>query len=334
MISRNKSTLAPLLEAFFTKRLMNQRCASPHTIAAYRDTFRLLLRFAQERTGRKPSTLSIDELDAPLITSFLDHLEKKRGNTSRSRNARLAAVHSFFKFVALEEPAHAGVAQRILSVPTKKTRRRIVQFLTTEEISAILDGIDIKSWAGRRDYALILLAVQTGLRVSELIGLRVKDVRLGRGSHVQCCGKGRKDRCTPLRRDVVRVLRRWLRERRGVPEDPVFPNARGKALSRDGVSYILSRHALKARRRCSSLRRKRVTPHVLRHSAAMDILSNKVDRSVIALWLGHESSQTTDIYLHADLAIKERALSKSTEQSTRAGRYRPDDEVLAFLDEL
>jgi|SRR5437867_6241839 len=324
-----------LLQTFFIERLMHQRQASPHTIASYRDTFRLLLRFAQERLAKDPSRIRIEDLEAPFIGTFLSHVERERGNSPRTRNVRLAAIHSFFRYIALNEPSHCALAQRILAIPTKRFDRKSIEFLTEPEMDALLAAPDQGSWGGRRDYTLMLTALQTGLRVSELIGLRCDDVVLGTGAHVRCKGKGRKERSTPLRKQVVTALRSWLRKRACGPAEPLFPNARGGWLSRDGVEYILSKHAAKARRDCPSLLKKRITAHVLRHSLAMELLDHDVDPSVIALWLGHESVETTGIYLHADMAMKERALAKTTPPKTRRyRRFRPDDRLLAFLKSL
>jgi len=323
-----------LLQAYFSDRLMHQRQASPHTIASYRDTFRLLLKFASERLGKKPSSLAIGDLDAPVIGNFLNHLEKDRGISSRSRNVRLAAIHSFFRYVALQEPSCCAVAQRVLAMPSKRFDRRPIQFLTRVEIDALLSAPDKDSWSGRRDWTLLTVAVQTGFRVSELIGLQPEDVVLGSGAHIRCRGKGRKERCTPLRKDAVNALRAWLRERHGRSSDFLFPNARGGKLSRDGVEYLLAKHLAIACRQCPSLRNKRVTSHVLRHSLAMDLLHQGVDRGVIALWLGHESVETTQMYLHADLAMKEKALAKTSPLKGRPGRFRPDDRLMDFLKSL
>lgn len=326
--------LPTLLEAFFTDRLMRQRRASPHTIASYRDTFRLLLLFAQQRLERPPSSLRLDQIDAPLIGAFLDDLQKRRDNGPRTRNTRLAAIRSFFRYVALEEPAHSALSQRILAMPNQRGDRKPIAFLTSLEIDALLAAPDRGTWSGRRDGTLLLLMVQTGLRVSEAIGLRCDDIVLGTGAHVRCRGKGRKERCTPLRRDATEALRRWLRERAATPTQPLFPNARGGALSRDGVAYLLAKHVSAARKRCPSLDCKQVSPHVLRHSTAMELLQNGVDRSVIALWLGHESAETTQMYLHASLELKEKALERTAPRNLKAGRYLPADHVLAFLNGL
>jgi len=323
-----------LLTAFFTERLMQQRQVSPHTIASYRDTFRLLVQYAARQLRKTPSQLTVDDLDTPFIGAFLEHLETQRHSSARTRNARLAAIHSFFRYLALQEPRYAALAQRVLAMPSKRYTRRPVAFLNQAEITALLKAPDPKTCAGRRDRTLLLVAVQTGLRASELITLHCEDVMLGAGAHLRCQGKGRKERCTPLRKDAAAALRAWLKERRGEPADPVFPNQRGGPLSHDGLGYLLAKHLAKAQARCPSLRRKRVTPHTLRHTAAMELLQNGVDRAVIALWLGHESVETTYIYLHADLELKEQAMAKTTPSRLRPTRYRPDDAVLSFLRSL
>jgi integrase/recombinase XerD len=328
------SLLAPTLQAFFTDRLMTQRHASPHTVAAYRDTMRLLLAFARERTGRAPSQLTVDDLDAELVAAFLDYLEHGRGNSARTRNARLAAIHSLFSFAALRHPERAGAIERVLAIPPKRFDRKLVTFLSEPEVEALLAACDRSRWAGRRDQALLLLAVQAGLRASELIGLRLGDVHLGRGPHVSCHGKGRKQRATPLTRGTVATLRTWLAERGGEADDPLFPAQHGGHLSRDALERRLARCIEIAKRSCPSLGEKVVTLHVLRHTTAMRLLRAGVDTSVIALWLGHESPETTQIYLHADLALKERALARTTPPTGTPGRYRPPDTVLAFLESL
>ena len=328
------ASLPALLQAFFSDRLLRQRRASPHTIAGYRDTFRLLLRFAAEQLGKAPTELGVEDLDARFVGRFLDHLEAERGNSARTRNARLAAIRSFFRYVALSEPAHALLCQRILAMPSKRHERQPVEFLDRPEINALLAAPDTSTWTGQRDRMLLLVAIQTGLRVSELIGLRNQDVVLGTGAHVRCEGKGRKHRCTPLRKDALVMVEAWQRERRGLSEDPLFPSLRGGPLSRDAVERLVAKHVAAAQPRCPSLKRKRVTPHVLRHTAAMELLQHGVDRSVIALWLGHESIETTQMYLHADLRVKEQALSRTTPVGVKPGRYRPGDGLLAFLEAL
>jgi integrase/recombinase XerD len=329
-----QSTFSELLQAYFTDRLLAQRNASPLTIANYRDCFRLLIGFAQKRLKKPPAKLTVEDLDTPLILRFLDHLEKERGNSPRSRNVRLAAIHSFFTFVALQEPALGAVAQRVLAIQNKRYARKPIDFLTQAEAGALLAAPDQSTRWGRRDRTLLLLALQTGLRVSELIGLRCQDVALQTGAHVRCTGKGRKSRCVPLRKEVVAALRQWLRERGGQSAEALFTNARGQPLSRDGVQYVLAQNLNKARAECPSLKTKRVSPHVLRHSAAMNLLQHGVDRSVIALWLGHESMETTQIYLHANLELKEQALAKTTPFLGEVARYRPPDQLLAFLQDL
>jgi integrase/recombinase XerD len=323
-----------LLQCFFTERLCRQRRASEHTVAGYRDTFRLLLRYAAERLGTPPSTLRLEDLDAPFIGQFLDHLEQERGNGARTRNARLAAIHSFFRYVALEEPAHAWLCQRVLAMPSKRHERRLIEFLHREEIAALIAAPDPSTWIGRRDRTFLTVAVQTGLRVSELIGLCAQDIVLGTGAHVTCVGKGRKQRATPLRQEAAALLERWLQERNGLPREPVFPSSRGGPLSRDAIERLVAKYARTAQQRCPSLQRKTVTAHVLRHSAAMDLLQHGIDRSVIALWLGHESVETTQMYLHADLRLKEQALARTTPIGVTPTRYRPDDPLLAFLEGL
>lgn len=328
------TTLAPLLETFFTDYLQRQRRVSPHTIAAYRDAFRLLLGFAEKRLGKAPSHLLLTDVDASFVSAFLDHLEKERGNSPRSRNARLAAIRSFFRFAAMREPAHGALIQRVLAIPQKRFDRDLVTFLNRAEIDALLAEPDQATTLGRRDYALLVLAVQTGLRVSELISLRVEDIAFGTGAHVRCHGKGRKERCTPLTRQTIAVIRAWLAENRATATEAVFPSSRGTPLSRDAVERLVSKYARSAARRCPSLARKRVTPHVLRHSTAVGLLEAGVDRAVIALWLGHESVETTQIYLDADLAMKERALARTAPLCVGPARFRPRDSLLAFLEAL
>jgi len=326
--------LAPVLQAFFTDRLARQRHASGQTVAAYRDAWRLLLAFAAERTGKQPSKLSIADLDAPLIGSFLHHLEHDRGNGARSRNARLAAVRSMFAYAALCHPEHAGTIARVLAIPAKKFDRAIVTWLTEPEVDALLAAPDKATWAGRRDHAMLTLAAQAGLRVSELTGLTRGDVHLGSGPHVSCHGKGRKERITPLAAVTITVLRAWLAERPVEPGQPLFPNRSGGRLSRDAVEKRLAQHVTTAAARCPSLKAKNVTAHTMRHTAAMRLLHAGVDTSVIALWLGHERADTTQIYLHADLELKEKALSLTAPANTKPGRYKPPDQLLAFLESL
>lgn len=332
---KSTTSFSGLLEGFFSTRLLAQRRASPHTIASYRDAFRLLLKFARDRLGKAPSQLALTDLDASFIGTFLHHLEHDRGNSARTRNVRLAAIRSFFHYAAFEVPESSALIQRVLAVPNKRCERKPIDFLSTPEVAALLAAPDLKTWGGRRDRALLLLAVQTGLRVSELVGLNCEDLALGTGSSsVRCQGKGRKERVTPLRAQTAAVLRDWLREREGLPTDPLFPNARGVRLSRDGVEHLLAKHVAAAGLQCQSLQTKHVSPHVLRHTAAMDLLQHGVDRSVIALWLGHESIATTEAYIHADMNLKEQILTKTSPLEVPPGRYRPDDHLLGFLDSL
>jgi integrase/recombinase XerD len=328
------TALAPVLQAFFTDRLTRQRHASGQTIAAYRDTWRLLLRFAAGRTGKQPGQLDIADLDAPLIGSFLDHLEHVRGNSPRTRNARLAAVRSLFSYAALRHPEHADSIARVLAIPAKKFDKALVTWLTEPEVNALLAAPDKTTWAGRRDHAMLALAAQTGLRVSELTGLTCGDVHLGAGPHVSCHGKGRKERITPLTKNTIAVLRAWLAERHRDPGQPLFPNRTGGRLSRDAVEKRLTQHVTTACAARPSLAAKHVTAHTLRHTAAMRLLHAGVDTSVIALWMGHEQADTTQIYLHADLELKEKALAKTTPANTKPGRYQPPDQLLAFLESL
>lgn len=325
---------ASLLQRFFTDRLLEQQGASSHTVASYRDTFGLLLRFAAQQLKRVPCELRMEELDASFMEKFLRHLELDRANSARTRNTRLSALHAFFRFVAINEPALSLQCQRILAIPAKRYERAPVEFLTEEEAAALVAAPDPRTWIGARDRALLLVAVQTGLRNSELTSLRRQDVELGTGAHVRCLGKGRKMRCTPLRPDVAAILKEWLSRQHAEPGDPVFPSSRGGRLSADAFQQLVSRHAAAARQACPSLVPKSVTPHTLRHAAAMHMLRRGADLSVIALLLGHESPETTQVYLHADMQLKERALAHATSSGLAPERYRPPDPLLAFLESL
>jgi integrase/recombinase XerD len=328
------TALAPTLQAFFTDRLIGQRRASPNTIAAYRDAFRLLLGFASERIGTQPCALDIGNLDAPLVGAFLDHLEHVRGNSVRTRNNRLAAVHSLFAWAALRHPEHAESIQRVLAIPAKRFERNLVSFLTEKEVDAVLAACDRTTWTGRRDHAMVVLFVQTGLRISEMASLTCADVVLTTGAHVHCVGKGRKERCTPLVPATVGVLRTWLAERAGLPGEPLLPTSTGRRLSRDAIEHRISRYVEEAAGACPSIRSKHVTAHTLRHTCAMRLLQSGVSATVIALWLGHEQVSTSDIYFHADMEQKERAIAKVQALDTKPGRYCPPDELLAFLEGL
>ena len=327
------ATLPALIQRFFTDRLCVQMEASHHTVAGYRDTFRLLLRFASARHSKPPVRLTVEDIDADLVADFLLHGETARGNTARSRNTRLAAIRSFFRYVAMTDPTWLLHCQRILAMPNKRYVKRAVTFLDTDEIAALLAAPDRTTWAGRRDHALLLLAIQTGLRASELVNLRCGDVVLGSGAHIRCMGKGRKERCTPLRQNTAKLLVAWIGDRCDDGR-PLFPSIRGERLSRDALEYLVRKHCLTASRACPSIGTKRVTPHTLRHSTAMDLLHHGVDPAVIALWLGHENVETTQIYIHADMRLKEKALARVAAPATPSSRFRPDDQLLAFLEGL
>jgi site-specific recombinase XerD len=324
------TTVAATVQAFFTERLISQRRASPHTIAAYRDAIRMLLTFAAGRAAKPLSHLDFADLNASVVAAFLDHLEHDRGNSIRSRNARLAAIHSLFTFAALSHPEHNDDIARVLAIPTKRTEHRIIDFLTDSEVRQLLDQPDRATLTGRRDHTMLYLAIQTGLRASELTALRCRDIHLGTGPHVSCTGKGRKRRITPLTTDTVNLLRVWMAELGGGPDDVLFPTNRGGALSHDALAQRLTHYAA----RCSLLAGRTTTPHVLRHTTAMRLLHAGVDITVIALWLGHENVATTQIYLRADLELKQRALDRTTPTGTRPGRYKPTDRLLAFLEAL
>lgn len=328
------SALAPSLEAYFTDRLISQKAASPNTIAAYALTFRLLLAFTSKHTHTPPSRLDIAELDAPLVAAFLDHLERDRHNKAASRNTRLAAIHSLFAYLALNHPEHAGSIQRVLAIPQKRTEDNLVSYLTADEVDALLEACDKRRWSGRRDHAMFALTIQTGLRISELVGLTCEDVTLGRGAHVHTLGKGRKERRTPLVPSTTAVLQAWLRERAGAPSEPLFATSTGRRLSRDALERRLAHHVALAQTNCPSIKTKRVTMHTLRHTAAMRLLLAGNDVTVIALWLGHEQLTTTNIYLHADMSHKQEAIDRVTPLTTKPGRYRPPDPLIAFLEAL
>ncbi len=327
------TALAPILEAFFTDRLMTQRGASPHTIASYRDTFTLLLGHIHQQTGKLPAQLDLADLDPATIGAFLQQLETIRRNSPATRNARLAAVRSLFRYASLRAPEHAALISRVLAIQPKRTTTTIVSFLTRGELDALLAAPDRATWHGRRDHALLVFAAQTGLRVSELTGLAVHDVHLGTGPHAYCRGKGRKDRATPLTAHTAGVLTAWITEQHAVTTSPLFATRAGTPLSRDAVEHLVTRHAATAAQTCPTLQAKKITPHTLRHTA-MNLLHAGVDITVIALWLGHESPATTRIYLHADMALKEKAIARTTPPGTPAGRYQPPDQLLAFLSQL
>jgi site-specific recombinase XerD len=326
--------VAPTLESFFTDRLAKQRYASPRTVASYRDALKLLLVFVHDRTGTPPAKLDWAALDIETVSAFLEHLETERHNSARTRNLRLTAIRSLFSYAALRHPEHAALIQRVLAMPPKRFDKPSVSFLTGPEIDALIDAPDRSRWEGRRDRALLLLGVQTGLRVSELTGLDCGDISLGVGSNVRCIGKGRKHRAVPLTAPTEAVLAVWLAERAGRRDEPAFPTRTGRRLSRDAVERLVSKYAVVAATRCPTLRPDAVHPHILRHSCAMSLLHAGVDTAVIALWLGHADIRSTQPYLHADMTIKQRALDRMTPTNATPGRYRPGDTLLAFLEDL
>ncbi len=328
------ASLAPTLEKFFTQRLMQQRRVSVHTISSYRDSFKQLLIYANQQLNLSPSALNIEHIDAPFIVGFLDYLEHQQGVSIRSRNLRLTAIRSFFRYAAFELPTHAEHIQRVLAIPNKRFTRKLVGFLSRSEVDALLAAPDRNTWSGRRDHAFILTAVQTGLRVSEITALTQDDLVINGGAHVRVIGKGRKERCIPLAKPTTDILKQWLKEPVRGKDQIVFPNAGGKQLTVHGVQYLLKKHRTVAAKKCPSLQSQNVTVHRLRHTMAMDLLQSGVDRSVIALWLGHESVETTQIYLDATLAVKEAALSKLSPVESPMRRFRPADELLGFLNNL
>ena len=330
------TTLAPTLQAFFVNRLGRQRDASPHTVDSYRHAFRLLLAYAAAQTGKRPSEMDLADLDAVLVSGFLDHLEEDRASSVASRNTRLAAIHSFFRFASYRHPEHAEAIQQVLAIPRKKTERTPRSFLTSTEMDALAAAPDLSTWCGRRDHVLLVVALRTGLRLSELTGLRSRDVELGTGAHLKCLGKGRKRRDTPLDKATVELVRSWLGERRGEPDDALFPSRRGGKLSPDAVQRLVAKHVTTARTTCPTLVNKQVSTHNLRHSCAMDLLRNGLDVAVLAMWLGHEKLESVNAYIHADPTLKERALDRLTplNPAAKPGRYRPTDDLLAFLEGL
>lgn len=327
------TALAPVLEGFFTDRLAALR-VSPNTIAAYRDSLRLLLLFVQQSTGTRPSRLDLSALDATMVRAFLDYLETDRRNGPVTRNLRLTAIHSLFHYAALRCPEHAELIRRVLAVPMKRTDLPLITFLSRAESDALIAAPDRTTPLGRRDHLLLCVGVQTGLRVSELTGVVRGDVQLGAGAHIRCVGKGRKERTTPLTRNTAQLLDAWFCDRQLPADRPVFATAAGHRMSTDAIARLITKHAAAASAHCPSLANKNVTPHVLRHTCAMNLLHAGVDPASIALWLGHASSKSTDVYLHADLAMKEKALALVAPTPSAASRYQPSDELLTFLEAL
>jgi len=329
------SLLAPTLQAFFTDRLITQRDVSPSTVTAYRDTFRLLLAFVEQQTGKQPFQLDLADLDAPLIGAFLTHLEHDRHNTPRTRNARLAAIHSFYRYAGLRHPEHLATIARIMAIPTKRHERNDLTYLTKSEIEALLQAPDPATWLGRRDHTLLLTMITTGVRVSELVAIKISDVTLANGAqHLRVHGKGRKNRTTPLKAETATALRAWLKERAGTPPDPLFPTRQRHPLHRQTVALLVTKHARAAAARCPSLASKRVSPHTLRHTNAMLLQAERIDIATIALWLGHESIKTTYVYQHADNQLKQEAIDRTATIGTPPGRYQPPDSLIAFLEGL
>ena len=328
------SLVGPLLQFFFTDYLIKQRRVSLQTVASYRDTFRLLLQFMHRETDIEPAALRIPQLDASSILRFLDGLEKDRGNSIVSRNLRLTAIRSFYRMVALHDPASTGIATQILAIPLKRTNTRLCEYLTREEMDAVLASIDRTQWRGRRDYGLLLIMYNSGARVSELSTLRQGQITFAGKSYVQLHGKGRKERVVPLWPRTARILKEWFRELGQQEQAVAFPSIRGEPLSRFAIHLLLHKTVERARSRCPSLMKKRISPHILRHSTAMALLQSGVDIAVIALWLGHESIETTNKYLHADLSIKEKALAKLQPMGGKFRKFHADDSLLAFLTNL
>lgn len=328
------TSLAPVLESFFTRRLIGQRRASPNTIASYRDAFRLLLQYAHAETGKAPQALDLEDLDAVFLGGYLTWLESSRGSSIHTRNVRLAAIHALFRYASYDYPEHAGLIQRVMAIPAKRAETAIVTYLTEEETNALLNAPDATTWRGRRDRTLLLIMVVSGLRVSELVNLTAADVHLDAGACLSCTGKGRKERITPLNKEARTLLQKWMAEQQPLPRDALFPGIKGQKMTRDAIAKLVGRHAVTASTTCPSISVKAVSPHTLRHTCAMRLLQAGVDIATIALWLGHENIRTTQIYLHADLALKQRALDRTAPPDNKPGRYRPPDELLAFLEGL
>lgn len=328
------TSFASLLQTFFTDYLQKQRDVSAHTIAAYRDTFRLLISFARTQLKKQPTDLLLADLDAALIGAFLSYLEEERHNSVSTRNSRLAAIRSFFRFAGTKLPDQLELIQRVLAIPQKRFDKKIITFLNQSEVHALLATPDRTTWLGRRDYTLLLVLIQTGLRISELLNLKAKDLSLSSAPHVRCKGKGRKHRITPLTKQTITALRSWIQELNPNPENPLFPSRLKKSLSRQAAWRLVDKYAKHARAACHSLKEKSVSPHVLRHTTAVNLLQAGVDRAVIALWLGHESFETTQIYLDADLAIKEKAIAQTAPFNVKNKRFQPPDALLRFLDSL
>ncbi|MBM7790019.1 tyrosine-type recombinase/integrase [Tenggerimyces flavus] len=328
------NALAASLQAYFTTFAHTQRDLSANTITSYRDTWRLLLKHLTATLGVPADALDFDAITATNVAGFLDHLEHERGNSARTRNARLTAIRSVLARALPDHPEHAATITQVLAIPPKRTTRAVIEFLTTDEVDTLLAAPDATNWTGRRDHALLALTVQTGLRISEICSLTVDDVHLGAGPHVACTGKGRRQRVTPLTRAAVAIMTTYLAERINRPGTALFCGPHGQPLSRDALEHRLAKHLITATTTCPSLAGKHVTMHTLRHTAAMNLLAAGVDVSVIALWLGHADTHSTDAYLHADMAIKQAAIDRTRPPDVRPGTYQPEPDILAWLTAL
>jgi site-specific recombinase XerD len=333
-MKKNSNLVGLWLQKFFVEYLRSQKSVSPETVCSYRDTWRLLLQYINEKHGIAPAELCLNDLTASIVLAFLDHLEEVRKNSVKSRNVRLSAIRAFFRLVSLNSPENLHLASSVIAIPTKKTAKRLVHFLSRDEIDALLAAPDQSLFSGRRDHALLLTLYNTGARASEIISLKQTQISFGTCSFLSLNGKGRKERTIPLWARSAITLRTWIEETTHLQTDLVFPSAAGHKLTRNGLDYILQRAVQRASSHCPSLSNKAVTPHVLRHSTATHLLQSGVDISTIALWLGHESIETTHIYLESDLKAKEQALSKLAPAGTEITRFKATDEVLAFLSSL
>jgi integrase/recombinase XerD len=334
MKSNNLGNLAKYIELFFVDYLINQKSVSTHTVASYRDTFSLLLAFIQTNLGQMPDTLDIEFIDSEMIVKFLNYLEVERGVTARTRNQRLAGLRSFYRYLNIKCPHLSHHIQQILAIPQKRYEPALITFLDETEIDALLNSPDQSTPMGRRDFTLILFLLQTGLRVSEIVSVKCSDVKLSSTSYVTCLGKGRKKRSTPLTKRTAKILKKWLSEHVIEGDKFIFQNARGEQFSVDGIQYLLTKYTQAASKSCPSLGRKKVSPHVIRHTTAMNLLSAGVDIMTIALWLGHESIETTKLYLAADMKMKEEALKKVNPTNKSNFRYKPNNKILRFLESL
>lgn len=328
------NALATSLQTYFTIFARTQRDLSANTISSYRDTWRMLLKYLASTLTVPADALDFDVITATNITGFLDHLEHERGNSARTRNARLTAIRSVLGRALPDHPEHAATITQVLAIPPKRTTRAVIEFLTPDEVDALLAAPDTTTWTGRRDRAILVLTVQTGLRISEIRSLTRDDIQLGTGPHVACAGKGRRQRVTPLTRATVATMTDYLDERAAQPGTVLFCGPHGQCLSRDALEHRLAKHLITATSRCPSLAGKHVTMHTLRHTAAMNLLNAGVDIAVIALWLGHADTHSTDVYLHADMAIKQAAIDRTRPPDVSPGAYRPEPDILAWLTSL